>query len=191
MVDQTAAHRKTNPAFCADVRLFAVVDALVSGQAMFHRKPPPTYCTYIRPFACVRALVQGQVALLSESRSTILTAIWSVAGVYALVYGQLGWDPESLAAPRVAARVRLFANGSLHRVRCWRWRHRRFCQSCRSNMRQQELLAVGGHCLQRGNGLHWSRNWWRWQRRKLRIVGGCWDWWELVLITGPTKKPGR
>ena len=117
MVDQAAAHSKTNPAFCANVRLIAVVNALVFVQAMFHRKPRPTYRTHIRPFACMRALVKGQITLLSESRSTILTSIWSVSGVHALVPGQMGWDIERLVTSCMVADMLPFANGSLHRVR--------------------------------------------------------------------------
>ena len=160
MVDQAAAHRKTNPAFCADVRLFAAVNALVFVQAMFHRKPRPTYCTYIRPFACMRAPVKGQIALLSESRSTILTSIWSFSGVHAIVPGQMGWDTESIAAPRMVAHVLLFLNSSLHQMWRRRWGHMRLCMNCRSHMYHEALLTVGSHCLQIDANIQRSHNWW-------------------------------
>ena len=99
------------------------------------------------------------------------------------------WDPESFATPWMVAGVLLLANDSLHRVRRRRWGHRRFCQSCRSYLRQQALLAVGGHCLQRGTGLHGLRDWREWWGKR-RIVGrlnagvgnrAAVGRWELVL----------
>ena len=60
----------------------------------------------------------------------------------------------------MVAGVLPFANGLLHRVRRWRWGHWRFsrsCRGCRSYLRQQALLAVGGHCL---HGLRDWREWW-------------------------------
>ena len=165
-------------------RFLSSVDALVDFQGLLHRKAPSTNVTDIRLFARVGALVGDQGAAMRKACCTarIIAGVGFLAGVNAIVPGQVEWAHESLATPWMVAGVLPFLNSSLHRVRRRRRGHGRFCQSCRSHVRQQALLAVGGHCLQRGAGLHWSRNWWRWQQRIWRSVGGCWEWWELVLI---------
>ena len=122
------------------------------------------------------AFVRDQRGLMSEARSTVLAAKWLSASVRAHVHGQFGWASENFATPWMVACVLLLANGSLHRVRCWRWGHRRFCRSCRSHVCHKALLAVRGHCIQNGARIHRSRNWWSWQRIVLLgFVEACFD----------------
>ena len=124
--------------------------AFVMGQVAAPREVRPTVFADIRFLACVESLVLNQLAAPREARPAILAAIRFLACVGSLVLGQAMCVLESFATPRMVAGALLFQDGSLHRVRRWRWGHWRFsrsCRGCRSYVRQQALLAVGGNCL--------------------------------------------
>ena len=168
----------------------ACVNALVHLQGVVPREARAAVSADIGRLSRVSTLVIGEVAAPPETRPAVFAYIWLFAGVNAIVRGQGGWVCESFATPWMVAGVLPFANGSPHPVRRRRWGHRRFCQSCRSYVRQQALLAVGGHCLQRGPGLHGLRDWRTWWGKR-RIVGrlhagvgnrAAVGRWELVLM---------
>ncbi len=137
-----------------------------------------------RSLSCMNSFVYAQVSILGEARPTILACIRPFACVGSLMPSQVGWELKSLAAPWMVARVLFLANGSLHHVRCWRWRHMSFCRNCRSHMCHKALLTVGSHCLQYGANIHRSRNWWRWQRLVLLGVVEAY-----VAIGAPRNSP--
>ena len=105
------------PTVLADMRLLSRVNAIVPGHGAAMRVALPTVLADVRLLPRMNTPVLGQMAALRVAIPTVLADVRLLSCVNTLVCDQVGWGPESFAAPRVAARVLLFANGSLHRVR--------------------------------------------------------------------------